>query len=470
MKSEKQPDIKIVNKIKEMETSDRVLLLVCVVFYLVMCFMFGVQLCADSGSYIRMTSAREPVYPLFLALFRGLFGEKIYLTIVIVVQNLLMAIAVYSICIFLKRTFHLNKYVVSLLVLIHFGVAFLCQFAAGRASVYPNSILTEGITLSLWLIFMTLLLKLLWEKNMKYLIQVMVLSAVMMDTRKQMAITYLVALGTLIFGWIGQKGYWKRILLTFGSVILSVLLAIGGTRLYNLMLRGEFAQNTRDMNLVLTTSLYVADKEDSALIEEETVRILFEQVYDILEEKECNYRFAGEGWRNLESHYSHSFDQITIDTTGPMFIEYAESLGFAEGLEAEQEADRMSGVIVSSLFLDNIGTYFRVYLASIGNGLINTVAKRSGILDIYALVAYIGYIGLMILCFLKKETRKAGQLGMAVMMGILVNVCVAAALIFCQTRYMIYNMALFYMAGLVMVEQMIRNLKLVKEVEASDKK
>ena len=36
-----------------------------------------------------------------------------------------------------------------------------------------------------------------------------------------------------------------------------------------------------------------------------------------------------------------------------------------------------------------------------------------------------------------------------------VNTGVAAALIFCQSRYMIYNMALFYMAGIWLLENVI---------------
>ena len=60
----------------------------CVVFYLAFCFVFGVQMGADSRGYINMVSAREPVYPLFLWAFRSLFGENLYLWIVIILRNL----------------------------------------------------------------------------------------------------------------------------------------------------------------------------------------------------------------------------------------------------------------------------------------------------------------------------------------------------------------------------------------------
>lgn len=439
-------------------------LLVCLIFYVTLCLIYGPQLGADSNGYIHMISAREPVYPLFLMVFRMVFGEDHYLYAVAFVQNLLMAFAIWYLTMYLRRRYAWKKWMTYVMIAIHFAVALLCQFAAGRASIYPNSILTEGISLSLWLIFITFLLKALWETRMRYVIFALLLAAVMMDLRKQMAVGYIVLFGTLLLGWIGQKGYFKRMAVLTGMILCSILLALGGTRLYNYVMRGEFTQNTRDMNLVLTTSLYIADKEDAALIEEPVVQELFRQVIEILEEKECNYRFAKPGWRNLEAHYGAHYDKITVDTTGPMFIEYAIEQGFAEGLEAEQEADRMSGVIVRSLLADNFGTYLKVYLASVGNGLINSVAKRNALLDWYALAAYLIYVGLMGASLWKKETRQTGLFGLTILISILVNVGVTAALIFCQTRYMIYNMALFYMAGILMLYEWVKRLKGAQEI------
>lgn len=444
---------------KKIEYKNMLVLGICILFYGFFCLYYGVQICADSNSYINMTSAREPVYPLFLALFRMIFGEAYYLNAVVFVQNMMMAVAVWLLVMWLKNKFSFRWWAVAVMVVFHFAVALLCQFAAGRSSIYPNSILTEGITLSLWLFFVYFLLQALFSMKIKWVICALVLSAVMMDTRKQMAITYIVLFFTLALGWIKRSGYWKKMGLTIGMILLSIGVAIAGTRMYNLVLRGEFAQNTRDMNLVLTTTLYVADVEDAALIEEEAVRVLFEETMEILDEKECNYQYANPGWRNLEAHYGAHYDMITIDTTANGFINYAIERGFAPGLDAEQEADRMSGVIVKSLLLDNIGTYLKVYLASMGNGLINTVAKRHALLDYYALLVYVLFIGLTVESMRKKETRAAGLVALTVLCGILVNVGVAAALIFCQTRYMIYNMALFYMALFLMGYENAKVLK-----------
>ncbi len=424
------------------------------VFYLFFAFRYGVYLGSDSAGYINMISAREPVYPLMLALFRKLFGTEGYLFAVIVMQNLLMAFAVSLLCSYLKKRFKPGTFVYVLLFMPHFAEALLTQYAAQRGVVYTNSIMTEGITLSLWIIFIWLCLRIREKNDAKDVMAALLLCGLMMDIRKQMAVGFITLFIVMLCDREGlkKKGeHIKNMFIVAASIVIVIIMAMLGTRMYNYMLRGSFAQNTRDMNLVLTTTLYVADREDAKLIEEDDVRELFEETMDILDETKSNHSYAGAGLRALEEHYEENYDVITVNTTGPLFIEYAEKKGFKAGMDAEKEADRMSGVIVKSLMADNAAMYLKVYISSLINGLVNTVAARHPVLDIFALAAYTGYVLLMILCFKKKETYQAGVFAAIVLTAIAVNVGVTAALIFCQSRYMIYNMALFYTAGLVML-------------------
>ena len=438
--------------------------IICAAFYLFFAFRYGVYLGSDSAGYINMISAREPVYPLFLALFRKLFGREHYLFVVIVFQNLLMAAAVTAICTYLKKRFELPYFIFAALFLTHFAEALLTQYAAKRAVVYTNSIMTEGITLSLWLIFMLMCFG-IREKGLSLaeagnVLIILLLCAFMTDVRKQMAMGYVTLFAVMFFDRKSFKKpgeHIRKTAILAAAMVLSLILALLGTGLYNYALRGTFARNTRDMNLVLTTTLYVADREDAGLIKEESVRELFLKTMDILEETESNYRFAGKGLRELEEHYEDKYDVITVNTTGPLFIEYAQEHGFKSGMEAEAEADRMSAVIVKSLLKDNAASYIRVYLASLINGFVNTIAARHRILDIYAMAAYIIFTALMVICYRKEECYDAAVIGMSVLAAIVVNVGVTAALIFCQSRYMIYNMSLFYSAGLIMLWSIIKN-------------
>ncbi len=428
-------------------------------FYLIFCFLDGPQLRSDSGGYIHMIAAREPVYPLFLCILRKIFGETAYLWVAVFLQNLLMAFAVWQLVRYLQKKFCLTVWSVAGMVMVNFGVELLCRFISKKGTAYPNAILTEGICLALWLIFLRYLTEAVLEGRYRALVIALLLAAVMTDTRKQMAVTYILICGSMVLLRIGRDSraaYFKRILFTVLGCVLSLLLTVGGTRLYNYLLRGEFSQNTRDMNLVLTTTLYVADPEDESLIKEEEARALFRRTMSLLEESESNHRFAGESLTALEEHYEEHFDIITVETTKPLFEEDAIERGFAEGLEAEREADRISMVMVKALFMDNLPRYLRVYAASVFNGLINTIAARSRLMDVGACLVYIAYVVLMVICFYRRESRDAAAFAAVVLLGVLANVAVAAALIFCQSRYMIYNMAPFYMAGIVLLEAVIR--------------
>ena len=423
---------------------------ICLLVYMIFCFVGGVQECADSRGYIVMKEEREPVYCLFLWFFRSVFGTNIYLNIVVFVQNLLMTFGVWWSVTYLKKRFYLKEYIALLMFSVHFGVAILCQFFAGRSSIYPNSIMTEGITTSLWLVFITLLWKAIDSKNIKSVIVPLVLTALLMDTRKQMAFGFIVFFAVILICWTGTEKYVRKMLTVTLIIVLSVVLSLGINRAYNLVMGRGFNQNTRDANLVLTTSLYVADRVDADLIKEDAVRELFIETMDEIDAKKCNINYAGKGWRSIADHYGEHYDKITIDTTKYKFEDFAVKRGFKEGVEAKQEADRMSNVIVTSLLADNLGKYFKVFMSSFCNGLVNTVAKRNVLLEWYSLVVYIVYIILLVMNLKDRHTKSVGFIGLSVLISIFVNVGVTAALIFTQTRYMIYNMALFYVAFILM--------------------
>ncbi len=431
--------------------------LVCLIFYASFCFIFGPVLGADSRGYINMIAAREPLYPLILAFFRLIFPEGIYLNAVVLFQNILQAFAVCFCVEFFKKRFELNEAVTVFMYIIHFGVAVMCQFISERGAVYSNMIMTEGITMSLWIIFITLLIKAVLDDSKMAYVSVMLVLTLMMAARKQMAVGYIVTMAAVILCRIGKdnvKKYLIRIALVAAGLGLSVLLVFGIMGVYNFALRGKFAKNTRDMNLVLTTTLYVADREDVKLIGDDVARKLFSETMSILDKNGSNISYAGSGWESLAEHYEYHYDLITIDTTKDLFEEYARNEGYSDEMEIQAEADRLSGVIVKSLIMDNLGKYIKIYISSVLTGLVNTVAHKGTLLNIYAFIVYVIAIVMMVLCYSKREMRDTADTALIVTGAIFVNVGVTAALIFCQSRYMIYNMALFYMVLLLMFVKM----------------
>lgn len=149
------PSIKKLKKVK-IDVFSVVLLGISLCFYLFFAFYDGAVICVDSPGYISMRLSREPFYPLLLAFFRKLFSSfpnDFYLTAVAFFQSILMAAATWTLVRYIWKELRLPESIAFLSLLMPLAVSFLCRFAAKRESMYSNSILTEGIAISLYLLF-----------------------------------------------------------------------------------------------------------------------------------------------------------------------------------------------------------------------------------------------------------------------------------------------------------------------------
>ena len=154
-------------------------------FYLFFAFYDGAVICVDSPTYIEMSISREFLYPTLLAVFRTVFGEQ-YLLGIAVVQSLLTAYVTWNVTMYFKRQFLLNNILTSLIAFIFVAVSLLNRFIAGRGSMYSNSILTEGITIPLFLLFFRYLYEYLVVEKKSSLVIASVITGIMIATRKQM--------------------------------------------------------------------------------------------------------------------------------------------------------------------------------------------------------------------------------------------------------------------------------------------
>ena len=77
-------------------------------------------------------------------------------------------------------------------ILCQFAVTLLCRFAANRGSAYTDSILTEGLGLSLFVFFSCDLFLYLWMRKSGYLCRTLLWSFLLVSLRKQMMVTLLI--------------------------------------------------------------------------------------------------------------------------------------------------------------------------------------------------------------------------------------------------------------------------------------
>lgn len=432
-------------------------LLFVLVFYTFFSIYDGVMIQVDSSSYIGMELSREFLYPLFLAVLRFLCnGNEIYLFFIVILQGLLAAFCVWSLAEFLCKSFKLPNWMACFLLSVPLLVSLLNRFAAGRSSMYTNSILTEGITLSLYLLLFRYLLDYLQNHQKKHILIAWIISAIMFGMRKQMAVTLVLVAISVLYVMYQQRTLKKGIL----HIILASMIIFLSTnvceRTYNYFVRGEFVTHASDNRFVMTMLFYTAEREDGLAITDTGIQNLFYEIYDDCDEGGYLMHSAGDGWYENVVHFGDYYDLIQIDTMWPQIRAYAENESTSY-IEREQLADDITNIMIAAIFPQVLPKLIHVLFNNFLSGLVTTIAQRNAILIWYALFAYLGYIAILIFHITKKRKLDlATEFSLLTLLSILGNVALVSAVIFCQARYTIYNMPLFYMCFVLMIYLLLR--------------
>lgn len=457
------------------------------VFYLFFAFYDGAVICVDSPTYIEMSFTREPFYPLFLAFFRHFTSEN-YLLCAVVVQSLLMALCSWKLADYLREKLHIRDSYSTLLYCLPIATSLLCRFAAKRSSMYTNSILTEGICTSLYLFFLYCILNYVWDLSRKHLVLSWLTAFIMVSSRKQMLMVLPLLFLAIIYTHYNQKKLRNGILIGIFACYLIFRFFSFFDCSYNYFVRGTFQGHSSSNRFLATMVFYNSERGDADYIQDEEARQLFLDIYDICDEKGYLGSHADAGWYNEAEHFGDHYDNIQIDTMWPMIAAHAKETLDAAPIdksisEEEQnalynkETDRLTSIIISSLLPHQLPKLMKTLFYNFLSGLVITIAQFKPILVPYTVVMFAAYglltLRLFLLCrrSLKAETdqyklsaedqmlsQRCVEFSILTLLGIISNVFLVSAVIFCQTRYTIYNMPLFYMAGAMLVYQ---NLKLL---------
>ena len=463
---------KLSRDIKE-NTFSFIMLILSLAFYLFFAFYDGAVICVDSPTYISMSFAREPFYPLLLAFFR-FFDSENYLLYVVILQSALMAFAGWTLADYLRNKINIWKPYSLVLYLLPICTSLLCRFAAKRGSMYTNSIMTEGICTSLYLLFIYCILCYLWDYSKKHIIASWLIAFIMISSRKQMLMVLPILFLAILYNNYKNRSFKRGLLIA----LFSCLLIFPSFKLfdctYNYILRGTFQGHSSSNRFVTTMVFYNASREDAEYIEDKSAKELFLNIYDVCDEKGYLGIHAGNGWYNEVSHFGDHYDHIQIDTMWPMILQHSiqtidNSYPNASDEELltlyDKETDRLNSIMIKSVLPHQLPELAKSLINNFLSGLVTTVAQRKPILIPYSIVIYLLYIILCVrliisLCKNKDNTKlklelKTIEFSIISILGILFNVFLVSAVIFCQTRYTIYNMPLFYMAGAILLYQNI---------------
>ena len=414
----------------------------------------GVIITPDAASYIDMISAREPGYSTYLWIFRTIFGNETYMEAAVVGQCLLAAVAACVLVQGLQRRFSFGYFIATSILVIQYGITLLNRFVAQRRYSYYNSIETEAITYSLWIFFFLSLLGIIYDKKKTSIVMAFVWCVLLMSTRKQLAISFCILFCVLLFVWWKEKKWLKTILLSLSIMVLG----LGTVRLldytYNYVFRGQFAPHTGDSSFFFGTEVYVANEEMLKYIDSQSNRDLFQEILKRADEQQYNSKYAGEGWHNIEDHYSECYDRIKFDIVNVVIREDQIRRGIDES-ERDAESNQIINEMSKDILLPCLPGMIKIACSNFVHGFITTILKVHRLLNWVALMMYICYITLLILILVRNKAKQSsvGLMAILVLVAIAINVVVTSLVIYPQMRYMLYNTALFYQAGLLMIRE-----------------
>lgn len=415
----------------------------------------GPVLVADSGQYIALHVRREPLYSLFLLLFRTLFGENYY--IVGLIQCLLAVGAILGFTAFVTRIFKFNTFGIFICALIQV-VPYFMSVLFTRSRVYmPATIMCEGIVMPLFTFSVYALLRFIYEPSVKTGIFSAVVLFVLGLGRAQMQCMYVIwILVAFVHLWraFGNKGIKALMLRVAGSVLIIALAFPARTLLvktYNYIFSGYFVNTTFSSCILLTNFMYACDESAGENIEDDLDRQLFYEIYRACDEAGYNYKHAeGMSIKERAEHAENAHDRIKFDYIDDILYHYYDVNVSPEYIPRNLWEDEVASQITKAIMPSTLKQWVTDYFLLFYKGLIRTILIDKSILSYAALLIYLGVFILLGVFTFKKELRvKYSRELIALAVAVLINLAFAsstALVIMCLSRYMMYGFMLFYIS------------------------
>ena len=433
----------------------------------------------DTFQYENQMVMREPGYPLLIQFLRFLSPEGHY-RILTALQNLLAVAANTAVIAFLRRRFHLNMPVSLLFAVILLAPHVMTPVFASTHLVLTNSLMTEGILFSMYPLAVMSLLDMMWSgkpvgresfwtSGLFFLLslvrgQMMVLFVVWFLTAYVLTVRNAVkrteetgnrANALELAENIAKQG----LLAALAAVIIVFAARTVVVRVYNYCEQGLFVDTASGKAMAFANVLYVADREDGAAIEDDALRELFYEMYDSADADRMNYKYAPSGILNKAAYHEKCHDELNFT----YFAEPAKRyVGDRKGIYTDRyqrlmiEIDEIASQMSAQLMPRVIGRYAMNYMNIIALGFVRTVAYENVFLAWYAVLIYAVAVALTILLWRKNAGGMAASFMAVMLLTIVGNVCATALMIQCISRYMIYNLPLFYMAGFLEILELLK--------------
>lgn len=422
------------------------------VFFLGMLAACGVGVYNDSEQYITMHIHREPLYPLFLALFRTICGDG-YLAVAAVVQNVLTAVGIWLFAGYVAAHFHLRLWEELLVVLLHLAPHLMTRYVSALHIFLENSVMSEALCIPLFHFFLYFLLRMLFERHRRDAVLSLLFAFLLSMTRGQMMTTILMWMVIVCLQMLVYKRY-RMLLIPVAAVLLTFGLRSLTIHVYNYGVTGYFMGNTYAQVNTLTNVIYACDEEDGEVFAAGSLeREFFDRFYAEADAMGANYKYGGSTLSERAAHLEACHDELKFQVLEADLSAYFFSLGKVDYYQQSSMSDEMAGRMLAKLLPVCFGQWLYDYILLCVHGFVRSIAVVHPVLNWLAAALYGLAIGLIARQILRGRKRDAAFVMGVALLFIAANVCATSITIMCLSRYMIYGFSIFYTAMFLLIRE-----------------
>lgn len=429
----------------------------------------GVSICADTIEYIEMRSFVPALYPVFLWVFRLIFGES-YLIYVVIFQTLLAILSSLLLEEIICEQFHLNRRYEKYMVFL----ALISVFFTGGTGIADGCgsvnfwILTEGISYAIFYLFVAVNILFTFRKKHLYWLCSLILCALLILCRDQFWACCGILLLESIYIFLSQK---TRRIFAFEicSIIVMSICSFGLQRTYTNHFRTGDDDAFRRQSVITHYAVFM-EEEDLVACEDSVEGDLLTEIYQELSKQGILISQNEDRWLFKVSSYRKNFGE-TYRIISSIISDYLEKNDTSERpyeLIAQMEKclqNHMKDWIymsIVSLLPIVITMSVCVYVP---------IPHVEMLLIVYSCLITLIY--LCLLCFLllkQKRFSKEFLFGSFVLIYMLVNGIGTTLAIRPIARYVFYSFGLFYIALYLMFRETIRmEIKNAKQQDDSSR-
>ncbi len=301
----------------------------------------------DSFAFLKMSFNRSPVYSSFLKLFTSVFGDNFELPVTIV-QYILIALSIHYFLKVFKKIFEVSFLGLTVLQLILLAPCYHWFFAA-------NKLLSESLSYALVIFISALLTQGLIERNIKFLIKLLIPLFVLILTRGQFLALIPVVLYSVVFINFKEKQIKQSLLVLFLLLALPAIVSLS-ERTYNKIVHDKFINYKMSSVHAISAAFYVSDANDEAIFTSKEEKDLFKRTYTSLSEAGFLKKELKKDIFDYQELFRENFTKICNARVHQLNLDYYAVKGL-DYYEQQIKVDALTSKMILPLIKNNLKSW-----------------------------------------------------------------------------------------------------------------